>query len=76
MAIISIGIGNVLVLLRVLVLWQDDKVRPAWLPPRELHAPDPLKFSQEDYTTSLGRVLRQFYRNDVFDVLHLRQGAS
>ena len=33
MAIVSIGIGNALVLLRVLVLWQDNTVRPALRPP-------------------------------------------
>lgn len=35
-AIVSIGIANLLVLLRVLVLWQDDEVCPVQTPPEPL----------------------------------------
>jgi len=73
-AIFSIAMANVLVLLRVLVLWQDDKVCPAYS----------FKFSklgssnifQENRPVSLGRVFLEFPRNDLYDALDLCHGPS
>ena len=67
MAIVSIGIANVLVLLRVLALWENDRVRS----PRKLSRRHLSNTSEENYAISLGRILPEFFRDDLHDALDM-----
>jgi hypothetical protein len=67
MAIVSIGIANVLVLLRVLALWENDRVRS----PRKLSKRHSSNASEENYAISLGRILPEFFRDDLHDALDM-----
>jgi hypothetical protein len=69
------GIANVLILLRVLVLWQDDRVRK----PRfrfESLCLNCSFVSQARYPFPLGRVLVKLSRNGLYDAPDLHQGYS
>ena len=74
-SIFSIAIANALVLLRVLVLWQDNKVRLAFNPPK-LSKLDSSNIPQENHTITLGRVLPELHSDEHYDALDLHQGCS